>query len=342
MSLKYTRRAASVTSLAFVASAATMAFGLAVLPAAAQAQPQPFPSRPIHLVVTGAPGSSTDLIARRLSKVIQSHSGATVVVENQGGASGSIALVSTLKSPPDGYRLVIAVPDSVTIYPMLKKARPYNAEKELTPIAQVAEAHYAFVVNANHPAKNMAEFVQGVKAKPKGQGGSYASPGSGTSARLVTEMLLQRANIELLHAPYRSTIPGLQGVAGGEVDMMVTSLASAKALIDGGKLKAIGLTREQRLPGFEGVPTLVESGFPNFVVPVWWGVFGPAALPADVREKLSAMFQKASETDEYKQQLVTLGLEPRTRATAEFATFLRSDTEMWAGVIRKAEIPLED
>lgn len=335
MSLKTTRRAV------------TAAFALAgwlgaVQPAAAQAQPSAFPSRPIHFVVTGAPGSSTDLIARRLAKVIQSQSGATVVVENQGGASGSIALVSTLKAPPDGYRLVIAVPDSVTVYPMLKKVRPYNVEKDLTPIAQVAEAHFAFIVNTSNPARNMAEFVQAVKARPKGQGASYASPGNGTSARLVTEMLLQRANVEMLHAPYRSTIPGLQGVAGGEVDLMATSLASAKALIDSGKLKAIGLTREQRLPGFEGVPTLVESGFPNFVVPVWWGVFAPAALPPDVRDKLSAMFQKATETEEYKQQLAALGLEPRTRTSAEFASFLRNDTDMWSGVIRKAEIPLED
>ena len=334
MQLLFTRRAATA------ALGVVLALGAGVQPAGAQAQA--FPSRPIHLVVTGAPGSSTDLIARRLAKVIHSQHGATVVVENQGGASGSIALSATMKSPPEGYRLVIAVPDSVTIYPMLKKARPYNAEKDLTPIGQVAEAHFAFVVNAKHPANNMAEFVQGEKARPKGQGGSYASPGSGTSARLVTEMLLQRSNIEMLHAPYRSTIPGLQGLAGGEVDLMVTSLASAKALIDSGKLKAIGLTREQRLPGFEGVPTLVEAGFPGFVVPVWWGVFAPAGLTADVREKLSAMFQKAAESEEYRQQLATLGLEPRTRASAEFAVFLRTDTEMWSGVIRKAEIPLED
>lgn len=211
--------------------------------------------------------------------------------------------------------------------------RPYNAEKELTPIAQVAEAHFAFIVNVKHPANNMAEFLQSVKARPKGEGGSYASPGSGTSARLVTEML---------HAPYRSTAPGLLGVAGGEVDIMATLLASAKALMDGGRVKAIGLTRDKRLPGFEGVPALVEPGFPNFVVPVWWAVFAPAGLPAEVREKLSAMFLKAAESEEYRQQLATLGLEPRTRSSADFSAFLRADTEMLTGVIRKADIPLED
>ena len=328
MALQFTRRAAAIV----------LALSATVPPAWSQG----FPSKPIHLVVSGSPGASTDLIARRLAKVIQAQTGATVVVENKAGASGSIALTSTIKSLPDGHTLVIAVPDSVSIYPLLKKVRPYNAEKELTPIAQVAEGHFVFIVNVKHPANNMAEFLQSVSARPKGEGGSYASPGSGTSARLVTEMLLQRSNTQMLHAPYRSTMPGLQGVAGGEVDIMATSLASAKALLDGGRVKAIGLTRDKRLPGFEGVPTLVETGFPNFVVPVWWGIFAPAGLSAEVREKLSAMFLKAAESDEYRQQLTTLGLEARTRSSSEFGTFLRGDTEMWSGVIRKAEIPLED
>lgn len=323
--------------------AAAAVLGLSVALSAVQpASAQGFPAKPIHLVVTGAAGSSTDLIARRLAKVIQAQSGATVVVENQGGASGSIALMSTMRAPADGYQLVIAVPDSVTVFPLLKKARPYNADRELTPIAQVAEAHYVFVVNAKNPAGNVAEFAAALKAKPKAEAASYASPGSGTTARLVTEMLLQRTNIRMLHVPYRSTVPGLQGLAGGEVDLMVTSMASAKALMDSGRIKAIGITRDKRLPGFEGVPTLVESGYPDFVVPVWWGVFAPANLPADVREKLSAMFVKATDSEEFRAQALALGLEARARSSAEFAAFVRADTEMWSGVIRKAEIPLEE
>lgn len=324
--------------------AATAALGLALALGAAfqPARAQGFPAKPIHLVVTGAPGASTDLIARRLAKVIQAQSGATVVVDNKGGASGSIALTSTMRSPADGYTLVIAVPDSVTVYPLLKKSRPYNAETELTPIAQVAEANFVFVVNAKNPANNLAEFTAALKTRPRGEPASYASPGSGTTARLVTEMLLQRAGVGMLHVPYRSTVPGLQGLANGEVEIMATSMASAKALMDGGRIKAIGITRERRLPGFEGVPTLVESGYPDFVVPVWWGVFAPAGLPADVREKLSALFLKATESEEFRTQLTALGLEPRTRPSAEFASFVRADTEMWSRVIRKAEIPLED
>lgn len=323
--------------------AATAVLGLTLALAASQpVLAQGFPAKPIHLVVTGAPGSSTDLIARRLAKVIQAQSGASVVVENQGGASGSIALVSTMRSPADGYQLVIAVPDSVTVYPQLKKTRPYNAEKDLTPVAQVAEAHYVFVVNAKNPATNVAEFAAALKARPKGEEASYASPGSGTTARLVTEMLLQRTSARMLHVPYRSTVPGLQGLAGGEVDLMVTSMASAKALMDSGRIKAIGITRDKRLPGFDGVPTLVEAGYPDFVVPVWWGVFAPANLPADVREKLSTLFVRATESEEFRTQAATLGLEARAKPGAEFASFLRADTEMWARVIRRAEIPLED
>ena len=303
---------------------------------------QAFPAKPIHLIVTGAAGSSTDIIARRLGKVIQDQTGASVVVENKGGASGSIGLIQTIRAPADGYNLVIAVPDSVTIYPLLKKVAPYVAEKDLTPIAQVAEAHFVFAVSTKTPVNNLAEFIARAKGRSQATQLSYASAGNGTTGRLVTEMLMARSGIKMLHVPYRSTIPGLVGVVGGETAMMVTSIASAKAMVDGGQIKLIGITREQRLQGFESIPTAIESGLDNFVVPVWWGIFGPANLPADVREKLTAIVLKASRSDEMKSQLTALGLESRSRGGAEFSGFLSKDTQMWQEVIRKVDLPLED
>jgi len=312
---------------------------LSMLPAAFA---QSFPSKPIQFIVTGAPGASSDLIARRLAKVMQAQTGANFVIENKGGASGSIGLLTTIRAPADGHTLVIAVPDSVTVYPLLKKNRPYSVEKDLTPVAQVAEAHFVFAVNTKNPANNMAEFIANLRTRSKDNPAKYASPGNGTSARLVTEMLMQRTQLQMLHVPYRSTGPGLQDLAGGEVDLMATSIASAKALMDSGHIKAIGITRDKRLPGFDKIPTLVENGFPDFVVPVWWGIFAAANLPADVREKLSSMVLRAAESDEFRAQLVALGLEPRIRSSAEFDAFLRPDSDMWSSAIRKAQIPLED
>lgn len=327
---------------AHLAKFAALSIACLVSAGLSPAHAQGFPTKPIQFIVTGAAGASSDLIARRLAKIIQAQTGANFVVENKGGASGSIALLSTIRAPADGHTVVIAVPDSVTVYPLLKKTRPYSVDKDLTPIAQVAEAHFVFAVNAKNPANNMAEFMAGVKARPKNDPAKYASPGNGTSPRLVTEMLLQRANAQMIHVPYRSTAPGLQDLAGGEVDIMATSIASAKALMDSGHLKSIGITRDKRLPGFEKIPTVAESGFPDFVVPVWWGVFAPPHLPPDVREKLSSMFLKATESEEFRAQLAALGLEPRSRSSVEFESFVRADNEMWASVIRKAGIPLED
>ena len=303
---------------------------------------QAFPSRPIQLIVTGAAGSSTDTIARRLGKVIQDQTGISIVVENKGGASGSIALLQTIRAPADGYRLVIAVPDSVTIYPLLKKTKPYVAEKDLTPIAQVAEAHFVFAVSATSPVNNLAEFITRAKGRLQATQLSYASPGNGTTARLVTEMLMARSGIKMLHVPYRSTIPGLVGVVGGETEIMATSIASAKAMVDSGQLKLIGITREQRLKEFQGIPTAIESGLENFVVPVWWGIFGPANLPVNVREKLTSIILNAARSDEMKSQLMALGLEPKSRGDEEFRVFLNKDTQMWQEVISKVDLPLED
>jgi len=308
----------------------------------APAHGQAFPVKPIHLTVTGAAGSSSDIIARRLGKIIQDQTGASVVIENKGGASGSIGLIQTIRSRADGYSLVIAVPDSITIYPLLKKVKPYVAEKDLTPIAQVAETHFIFAVSAKNPANNLAEFVAGAKGRSQATKLSYASPGNGTTGRLVTEMLMSSSGIELLHVPYRSTVPGLVGVAAGETDIMATVIASAKAMVDSGQLKMIGITREQRLPSFQGIPTAIESGLANLVVPVWWGIFAPANLPADIRDKLASIIIKASGTDEMKAQLTALGLESISRSGAEFKSFINKDTQMWQEIIRKVDLPLED
>lgn len=324
------RRAAACTFLA--------ALGLlSARPAFADA----FPSKPIHLIATAAPGGASDIIARRLAKVIEAQSGANIVVENKAGASGSIGLVATIRAPKDGYTVVIAVPDAVTIYPLMKKVRPYEGEKDLSPIAQVGETHFIFAVNAANSANTLREFVNNIKRKP-GSRPSFASAGNGTTGRLVTEMLMQQTGIEMVHVPYRSSAPALLGVAGGEAEIMATSVASAKALVDGGRVKMIGVTRDTKMPGFEGIPTVVESGLPGLVVPVWWGVFGPPNLPADVHEKLATLFLNAINSDEMRAQLATLGLEARPRGPAEFAAFLRKDTQMWQDVIRKSNIPPED
>lgn len=303
---------------------------------------QAFPSKPLHIIVTAAPGASSDILARRLAKIIQAQSGANVVVENKGGGSGSIGLLATIRAPADGYTVVLVVPDAVTIYPLLKKVRPYNAESDLTPIAQVAETHFVFAVSSKNPANTLSEFASYIKAKPGGKA-SYGSPGNGTTSRLVMEMLKQKTGIDAMqHIPYRSTAPALMGVVSGEIEIVATSVASIKAMVDSGHLKSIGIARETRLPGFENIPTSAEGGLPDFIVPVWWGIFAPARLPKDIAESLSTLFVNAIASEEFKTQAVSLGLNARPRSGADFGNFVKTDTLMWQEVIQRANIPLED
>lgn len=303
---------------------------------------QDFPSRPIRLTVTGQAGSSSDIIARKLGKIISEQTGAAVVVENKGGASGSIGLAQTIRAPADGYNLVIAVPDSLSIYPLLKKVRPYDAERELTPIAEVAETNFVFAVNAKSTAKNLADFVLMAKARPAGSVLSYASPGVGTSGRLITELLMAKGDFSMVHVPYKSTIPGLVGVAGGETDIMATSIASAKSLSDAGQIRMIGITRDKRLPGFPEIPTAKEAGFSDLDVSIWWGIFAPARLPADIQRKLTLLISNAASSMEMKEQLASLGLESRIRSGDEFRKFFAEDSSRWQSLILSANVPLED
>ena len=303
---------------------------------------QAFPNKPLHIIVTAAPGASSDILARRLAKIMQTQSGANVVVENRGGGSGSIGLLATIRAPADGYTVVLVVPDAVTIYPLLKKVRPYNAETDLTPVAQIAETHFVFAVSSKNPANNLAEFASYIKAKPGGKA-SYGSPGNGTSSRLVMEMFKQRAGIDAMqHIPYRSTAPALMGVVSGEIEIVATSVASIKAMVDSGHLKSIGIARETRLPGFENIPTSAEGGIADFIVPVWWGIFAPARLPKDIADSLSALFVSAIASEEFKAQAASLGLNARPRSGADFGNFVKTDTLMWQEAIQRASIPLED
>ena len=310
------------------------------LAAASPVLAQQYPSRPIHIIAAAAPGGSSDILARRLATIIQEQTGATVIVDNKAGGSGSIGLLAAAKSPADGYTVVIGNPDPVTIFPMSKKPRPYELEKDLVTVAQVAETHFVFAVSAKIPANTLSEFAAYVKARP-GQL-NYASAGSATSGRLVTELLKQRSGIDLLHVPYKSTAPGLQAVATGETAIMATSITSMKALMDSGLVKAIGIASETRLPNFKNIPTAAEGGLPNFVVPVWMGIFSPPGIPEPIAEKLSAMFINAVNSEEFKAQAGALGLDAKARGRADFAKFLRADTKMWEEIIRTSNISLEE
>ncbi|NYT63559.1 tripartite tricarboxylate transporter substrate binding protein [Alcaligenaceae bacterium] len=294
---------------------------------------QSFPSKPIHIVIPAAAGGSTDTIGRILAKLLSEQSGVPVVVENKAGASGSIGVNSVVQSAPDGYTLLVSVPDAVTVYPLMTKNAPYKST-DLTPITSVASTPYVFAMNAQLPANTLQDFI----ALSKKQQLSMATPGTGTSGRIVLEMFKHAAGIDLLHVPYKGAGPAMLSVIAGETQIAATSPMTLKSHMDSGKLKALAVssaTRNSRLPN---VPSMVESGFPGFDVSAWFGVFTAPGVPADVAEKLNKMILTAIKSPEYTSRINGLGLEIKPVSLGQFKEMLAQETKRWGQLIKSAGI----
>lgn len=300
---------------------------------------QAFPSKPIRILVGAAAGGGSDNITRKVVEIMTRQTNANIVVENRPGASGSISVLATIRSPADGYTLTICPPDTVAVYPQLKKVPPYTAN-DLTPIAKLAEVNFIFVVPASSPANNVAEFLRYARAQPKPL--SFGSNGVGTSARMVTELFKQRTGLQMEQIPYQGDTPMLTAMSSGETAFASTAFISAKAFLDGGRIKAIGLIADQRNPDFPNVPTVAESGLTNFNVSAWFGIFGPANMPPDVTKKLGEMFMNAVNTDEFRQWAKSRGLTPSSSGPVEFSQYVKENIPLWSSAIKGANITLED
>jgi tripartite-type tricarboxylate transporter receptor subunit TctC len=306
---------------------------------AGTAQAQTFPSQPIRLVVPAAPGGSTDILARSVARVMQEQTGATVIVDNKAGAGGVIGVQAVAQAAPNGYTLLVTVPDGVTVIPNLRKDVPYKPT-DLTPIGMIAETSWVFAVNPKVPAANMKELIQLAAAKPGEV--KFASPGTGTSAHLIVEMLALRNNVRLLHVPYKGANPASQAVIAGEVDMIATSPISLKSFVDAGQMRALGITGGSRTAAMSNVPTMVESGFPDFVASAWFGVFAPGKLPPALAERLEAIVTAAVNHPDIQQQIVKMGLDARPMNRADFVKYVAADNVRWRQVIERAKITLAE
>lgn len=306
------------------------------LPALAQAQA--YPSNLIRMIVPAAPGGATDVMARALSKVMGEQNNVSVIVENRAGASGSIGVQATINAPADGYTIMLTLSDATTIYPLLKKTPPYRADRDLTAIAQVAYTNVMFAVNANSPYKTVKDVVEASKRKEM----AYGSNGVGTTAHLWIELFKAKTGATMLHVPYKGAAPSLQGLLGGEHEFLVASPASLKGQLDAGRVRPVATTSARRLPAFPNVPTMVESGFPDFVVGAWFGVFGPANLPAPIADKLHEMVVKAMKSPEYQKHADNFMFDTPPVSRAEFAKLVAEDATLWKAAIEAAQIKPED
>ncbi len=303
-----------------------------IVPAAAQ----DFPSKTVRIVVAYPPGGPADFAARTFAQKISETWKHPVVVENRPGANGNIASQLVAKAAPDGYTVLLHA-SSLVINPFLYKQPGYDPFKDFVPISLVFDYKLVVVVHPSVPIHSMAELVAAAKAKPGGI--SFASAGGvGAPTHLSVEMFKQVAGIDLLHVPYSGGSPAVADLLAGVVQLMFNNPAQSLQYIKAGKMRALATTGTVRMAQLPDLPTVAELGYPGYDVGTWFGIWGPAGMPAPVVEKFNAAIMAVARTPEIKDLLVEQGLSVIGSSASELATFQKSESERWAGVIKAAKV----
>ena len=313
-----------------VAAAATLGIGTAAIAQGAAG----FPSKPIKVMVPLSPGGGVDAVTRKLGEKLGTQMGKPIIVENKPGAAGTLGIDAAAKAPPDGYTLVLTAGSAIAINPHVLRKMPYDTAKDLVPVAQVGTTPLVLLVNANHPAKTLREFIAAAKAKPKDA--TFGSYGNASVGHLLGEALNKAAGIDMVHVPYKGAAPAITDLIGGQVSSVIADFGSARAHIGpGGKLKALALSSNKRVANFPNVPTFGEEGLPQLdSMNGWLGVFAPAKAPKDIVDKLAAEIGKALQAPDLKASLAELGYEATGTPTDKFAVIVKQDTERWGMVIK--------
>jgi tripartite-type tricarboxylate transporter receptor subunit TctC len=313
---------------------AALCAGIVVASAAALAQAQAWPSKPIKWVVPFAPGGTTDILARTVGEKLALALGVPVVVENKPGAGGGVGADFTAKSAPDGYTIMGGTISTHAINASLYKDLPYDPVKDFVAITMIARVPNMLVVNPNVPAKDVKELIALLKASPGKY--TFASSGNGTSQHLSGELFKTMAGVDMQHVPYKGSPPALQDVVGGQVTMTFDNITTAWPLAKSGKLRALAVTTAKRSSVAPDVPTLAESGLPGFEVGSWQGVFAPAGTPPDIVKRLSVEIVKVLGLPEVREKLGGLGAEIVADSPEEFAAIVKAEVVKWSDVVKKS------
>ncbi|MDB5376098.1 MAG: hypothetical protein JWR00_544 [Rubritepida sp.] len=303
---------------------------------AARAQVAGFPNRPVRIVVPYPPGGPNDLVARALTRSMSERWGKPVVVENRpGGAAGVVGTEIVARSEPDGHTLVL---NGIThaIAPGLYSRLPYDTAKDFTAISLAGWAPLMMVVHPSIPAASVAELIAYAKTRP-GQL-SYASTGNGTSIHLAAEMFKRMAGVDILHVPYRGSSQAITALVANEVQMMIEAVPSALPHVREGRLRALAVTSLERWPALPDLPTIAESGLPGFDAGIWWGVLGPARIPAPIVAELNTAVNAALQDPDARRTLGLLGIQPVGTTPDAFEARIREDMDRYAALIRDTGI----
>ena len=306
--------------------------------AASQALAQPWPAKPIRMIVNFPAGGAVDVIGRAVAPGLAEALGQQIVIENRPGAGGNIGADAVAKSPGDGYTLLMSSGGTISINPSLYPKMPFDATRDLQPVAAAARVLVFLVARPELAPKNIAEFIAYLRANPGRL--SYGSPGNGSSPHLAGEMFKSAAKVFATHIPYRGAAPALTDLLGGQLDYMFDP-GIGLAHVRSGKLRLLAIGSPKRSPLFPDVPTMGEAGFPGVEVLNWQGIIGPKGLPAEIVKVLNAAGNKALQDPALRETMASQGNEIAGGTPEQFAALIKSEAPRWGKVVKDAKIEPE-
>jgi tripartite-type tricarboxylate transporter receptor subunit TctC len=295
----------------------------------------PYPQRVIRLVVPFPAGGPTDIVARPLAREMSEILGQVVMVDNRGGAGGTIGADNVAKSAADGYVLFLGTVGTQAINSSIYKKLPYNPLSDFTPIALVGFAPVAIVAHPGEALDSVASLIARSKDKSNAVFLNFGSAGNGSPGHLAGERFKAQTGAAIAHVPYKGSAPAIQDLIGGQINLMFDPVQSVLPHIKNGRIKAIAVSSKQRLSVLPNVPTVAESGYPDFEMTAWWGLLAPANLPKPILEKLAAAVQKTIQSDSFK-RLRDLGIEPSYMNPVTFGKFIEAESMKWSKVVRES------
>ena len=303
------------------------------------AQAQPFPNKALRYIVPVSAGGGSDLVGRTVSERWARALGQTIVVDNIGGGGGAIACQTTAKAAPDGYTLLQGYVATHGTSPATRSKLPYDPIKDFTPVGMIGATPNVLVVNSALPVNNVKEFVAYLKAYPAKV--SYGSAGQGSLTHLSMELFKQAAGSFMVHLPYRGIAPAFTDLLGGQTQAMFPGLAAALPHIRSGRVRPLAVTGTARHPVLKDVPTMIEAGFKGFDAQQWYGVVGPAGLPAPVLKTLNDTLNSVLMGADLRDKLAAEAVEPQPMTPEAFAAYIKADIARWTAVAKDRKIDLD-
>jgi tripartite-type tricarboxylate transporter receptor subunit TctC len=296
---------------------------------------QDYPNKPIKVLVGYAPGGAVDLVARTLGQSLSTSLGQPIVIENKPGAGTNIAVKQLIDSAPDGYTLMVSA-NALAANMSLYKPQPFDIDKDITPIAMIGHVPVVIATSADSKYQKLSDLIKAAKANPDFI--TYGTPGNGATPHMAMKFFEQAAGISLKHVPYKGGSPAITDLIGGQLNLVAVNMLEVAPHVKSGKLKIIAVMSAKRSPLFPDVPTVAESGFPNFEASVWYSLIAPAKTPATIVKTLHTQVEKALQSKEMIERLSSVGGEVSPGTTAQFSAYLNSERKRYEKLVREANI----